>query len=197
MPFPKLAALPLLGTLALDILVLPTAHAEIAHTTLLTHFGIRPAWWPVLPIPPGWHQDTKAGNRLNAYALLPDGETWSSAPATITGTAQAGRYGKPATAISALMADDAQDAHDRDPDLTIQDEPTLTDGDGQTFRACSITPKNPKRSPYSRIAYGTEGQFLLTFTLNAKTRTALNSALPAFQTMIATYRERPNRPQPR
>jgi len=62
----------------------------------------------------------------------------------------------------------------------------VRDKDGAPFNLYSFTPAGGQGA-WKTIAYSEEGEYLLAFTLNARTKAAYEANLPVFVTLIQKY----------
>jgi hypothetical protein len=147
-------------------------------------------WWPKLPELNGWHGDKALNLKMGANGsnvLIPDGKTFSNAPAIIYARAIfIERYDwefKNKSTLASFIADDQETF--RKEGAAISDAPVLKSGDGQELKAVSYTrPKN-----WECVAYGLEDGYYLMFVLSANSEVGYNEALPIFQDLIARYKK--------
>jgi len=146
-------------------------------------------WWPKLPELKGWHTDQKVnysqgGNGINA--LIPDGKTFSNAPAIIYAAATyKERYDwkhKVQSTLSSFIEDDKATFKGAD---TAAIAPMKT-ADGQLLR--SVTYFRPTDKTWECVDYGIEGDYYLTFVLSANSEEAYRETLPIFQDFVARYK---------
>ncbi len=146
-------------------------------------------WWPKLPELKGWHGDQTLNLKLGSNGsnvLIPDGQTFSGAPAIIYARAiYTERYDwefKIKSTLSSFIADDQSTF--RKEGAAIADAPALTTGDGQVLTVVTYTkPKN-----WECVAYGQEDGYYLMFVLSANSEAGYKDALPAYQDLIARYK---------
>lgn len=146
-------------------------------------------WWPKLPELRGWHGDEALNLKLGSNGsnvLIPDGQTFSNAPAIIYARAiYAERYdwqNKTKSTLGSFIADDGESFQKGG--AGIADAPMLKTGDGQELKVVTYTrPKN-----WECVAYGEEDGHYLMFVLSANSEAGYKAALPIFQDLIARYR---------
>lgn len=137
--------------------------------------------WPKLPDIPDWHQDQDMSMKLNANFLVPDGAD----PATSQVSIQARGYPRvgDSGSLSQLMDKDRAAA----PSATqISKRPDLYDKDSTPFTVVAFTPA-AGQGDWKATAYSEEGDYLLAFTLDARTKAAFDANLPVFTALIQKY----------
>jgi len=120
-------------------------------------------------------------------ALIPDGRTFSDAPAIIyAAAAYKKRYDwqhKTRSTLESFIADDkatftkAQTA----------DVAPIQTADGQKLRV--LTYFRPDDKVWECVAYGTEDDYYLTFVLTANSEEAYRQNLPVFQGLVGRYKK--------
>lgn len=138
--------------------------------------------WPKLPDIPDWHQDQDSSLRLGANSLIPDGVD----PATAEVTIQARgipRQGATALSVSQMVENDRAEAT---AGTEVKQLSNVLDKDGTPFSLYSFAPANGQGS-FKAIAYSEEGDYLLVFTLSARSKTAYEGNLPVFVALIQKY----------
>jgi len=75
--------------------------------------------------------------------------------------------------------------------LRISDTPPIRTADGKPLRSLTFFPPDGKGN-WERVAYGEEGEYFLIFTLSARSLESYRASLPAFETLLAGYRELPD-----
>ena len=134
--------------------------------------------WPKLNDPPDWHQDQESSQRLNANFLIPDGVEPASAEVTI----QARGFPRANNSLSQMLEKDRAAAP---AGTQVKQLPDVTDKDGVPFNLYAFTP--PGTGNWQAVAYSEEGDTLLAFTLNARSKAAYDSNLPVFESVIQKY----------
>ena len=138
--------------------------------------------WPKLPDIPDWHQDQESSQKLGANSLIPDGMD----PATAEVTIQARgfpRSGGGTTSVSQMVESDRAGAPAGTEVKQLSD---VTDKDGKPFNLYSFAPANGQ-GDWRAIAYSEEGEYLLAFTLSARSKAAFEGNLPVFVALIKKY----------
>ena len=160
------------------------ANAEIEKFARPGSKGLDLVWWPRLPILAGWHHDREASWQVGANVLVPEGESFSDAPAILYGNA----VFKPRTEAKTLaefIKNDQTDFKQNVPGVKISAIAPLPDGDKQQLATYQFTPTS--KGDWEIIAYGEEDDFFLVFALNAHSEAAMRATLPAFKMMIRRY----------
>jgi hypothetical protein len=137
--------------------------------------------WPKLADIPEWHQDMESSLKLGANSLIPDGVDPANAEVTIQARGFPRSGG--ATSVSQMVESDRAAAPSGTEIKQLSD---VADKDGVAFKLYSFAPANGQGG-WKAIAYSEEGDHLLAFTLNARSKTAFESNLPVFVTLIQKY----------
>jgi len=137
--------------------------------------------WPKLPDIPDWHQDQELSMKLAANYLIPDGADPATSDVTILarGYPRSGDTGS----LSQLMDKDRAAA----PAATVTKQPDLYDKDSTPFTMVSFAPPAGQAGDWKAIAYSEEGEYLLAFTLDAKSKAAFDKSLPVFNGLVQKY----------
>ena len=138
--------------------------------------------WPKLPDIPDWHQDQDSSMKLGANSLVPDGVD----PATAEVTIQArgfSRTGAGAASLSQMVESDRAGAP---AGTEVKQLSNVADKDGTPFNLYSFAPAGAQGN-WKVVAYSEEGEYLLTFTLSARSKTAYEGNLPVFVALIQKY----------
>src|SRR5689334_18846134 len=163
MPQPNLLRLILMGAL-LQLAPLSQASAEMLQ--FATPDGVKS--WPKLADIPDWHQDQESSQKLGANSLIPDGAD----PATADVSIQARGFSRvgagAATSVSQMVEADRAAAPAGTEVKQLSD---VRDKDGTPFNLYSFAPAGGQGA-WKAIAYSEEGEYLLAFTLNARTKAA-------------------------
>ncbi len=172
---PRIIAVLLLGAALLGA---GPVHAEMLQ--FATPDGVKS--WPKLPDIPDWHQDQESSQKLGANSLIPDGMD----PATAEVTIQARgfpRSGGGATSVSQMAESDRAGAPAGTEVKQLSD---VADKDGTPFNLYSFAPANGQGG-WKAIAYSEEGEYLLAFTLSARSKAAFEGNLPVFVALVKKY----------
>jgi len=138
--------------------------------------------WPKLPDIPDWHQDQESSLKLAANSLIPDGMDPANAEVTI----QARGFPRTGGVISASQMVESDRAA-APAGTEVKQLSTVADKDGTPFRVYSFAPAGGQTGSWKAVAYSEEGEYLLAFTLSARTKTAYESNLPVFVALIQKY----------
>jgi hypothetical protein len=139
--------------------------------------------WPKLADIPDWHQDMESSLRLGANSLIPDGVDPATAEVTIQARGFSRMGSGAVTSVSQMVESDRAGAPAGTEVRQLSDVP---DKDGVPFKLYSFAPPGPTGS-WKAVAYSEEGDHLLAFTLNARSKGAYESNLPVFVTLIQKY----------
>jgi len=139
--------------------------------------------WPKLPTIAEWHQDQDSSQKLGVNALIPDGMDPATADVSIQARGFSRAGGASVTSASQMAESDRAGA----PSGTeVKQLSTVADKDGTPFMLYSFAPANGQGA-WKAIAYSEEGEYLLAFTLNARSKAAYESNLPVFVGLIQKY----------
>jgi hypothetical protein len=159
-------------------LSLSPAHAEMLQ--FATPDGTKS--WPKLPDIADWHQDQELSMKLAANFLVPDGAD----PATSVVVIQARGYPRSGDtgSLSQLMDRDQAAAP---PGTQVAKRPDVYDKDSAPFTLVAFAPAAGQAGDWKAVAYSEEGEYLLAFTLEAKSKAAYDKNLPVFTALIQKY----------
>ena len=137
--------------------------------------------WPKLPDIPDWHQDQELSMKLSANFLIPDGADPATSDVTIVarGYPRSGDTGS----LSQLMDKDRAAT----PGAEVAKRPDLYDKDSTPFTLVTLAPAAGGAGNWKAVAYSEEGEYLLAFTLDAKSKTAFDKNLPVFTGLVQKY----------
>jgi hypothetical protein len=122
-------------------------------------------------IPDGWVEDGESTRYFNSQFLLPKGTDFEKADAKIYVAVKFNRKKQP---ISDFMPENIAYWHSLAKDARITDLDDLPRGDGKVA--------------FVRHQFDNDGnEFLVTITLSANSRKALNAAVPAYMAILAKY----------
>jgi hypothetical protein len=156
--------------------------------------GLSPAWaemlqfatadgtksWPKLPDIPDWHQDQESSMRLAANSLIPDGVDPTTAEMVIQARGFPRRGNGDITTLSQLIDSDRAGA---EPGTEVKKLADVADKDGTPFNLYAFA----SAKSWKAIAYSEEGDYLLAFTLSARSQAAYDKGLPIFTGLIRKY----------
>ena len=167
--------------------------AEIYKFAIPSDQGMKLYWWPQLQVPDGWVHDEGASRSTGSNMLVPKGQSFAQAPAVMYGEALYKPRIPETRSLDQLISEDKRKFQNHTPGIVILPLPALKNGDGRSLRCFSYSP--PQRDgagSWEWTAYSEEGDFYLIFVLSAKSEAALETALPSFRRLIATYKEKGN-----
>ena len=137
--------------------------------------------WPKLPDIADWHQDQELSMKLAANFLVPDGAD----PATSDVTIQARGFPRSGDTASLSQLMDKDQAVAASAQITKR--PDLYDKDSTPFNLVTFAPAAGQPGDWKAVAYSEEGEYLLAFTLNAKSKAAFDKNLPVFTALVQRY----------
>jgi hypothetical protein len=161
------------------LLFLPAAEAEMLQFS--TPDGVKS--WPKLPDITDWHQDQDSSLKLTANSLIPDGVDPTNAEVSIQARGFARRGDSGTTSLSQLMDKDRALAL---PGTKIEKRPDIFDKDGVPFTVISFLPAG-QEGQWKAVAYSEEGDYLLAFTLLARSQAAYDRNYAVFSGLIQKY----------
>jgi len=166
------------------------AHAEIEKFMHLCDQKLCPSFRASITPPDGWVEDSEATRYFNAQFLLPQGVEFDDAPAKIYVVV---RYNRNKQPISDFVPDAIADWQRRARDAKITRLDDLSRGDGKpAFERRRFEAKSLKEQGYELQAVTTDGDkdgnaFVVTITLSANSRKALEAAEPAYLAILRKY----------
>jgi hypothetical protein len=174
----QLIASALLGTCLTGLIGFTPAHAEMLQ--FATADGTKS--WPKLPDIPDWHQDQELSLKLGANFLVPDGADPAKAEVTIQARGYP-RIGDIAS-LSQLMDKDRAAAP---PATTVTKIPDVYDKDTTAFTMVAFAPPTGGTGDWKAVAYSEEGDYLLAFILDARSKAAYDKNMSVFTALIHRY----------
>jgi hypothetical protein len=168
--------------------------AEIFKLAIPSDQGFKLYWWPQLQVPDGWVHDEGSSRSTSSNILVPKGQSFAQAPAVMYGKALYKPRIPETRSLDQLISDDKRKFQNDLPGIVILPVPALKNGDGRSLRCFSYSPspKQTGEASWEWTAYSEEGDFYLIFVVSAKSEAALNTAVPSFRRLIATYKEKGN-----
>ena len=152
-------------------------------------------WWPKLPELKRWHGDQSLNFKQcdnGSNILIPDGQSFASAPAVIYARAIfVERYdwqNKIKSTLASFIEDDKTTFRKETKTVDIADSEPLKTGDGQELK--TVTYFRPVDKTWECVAYGSEDGYYLMFVVSANTQTAYAEAMPVFRDLIARYKKK-------
>lgn len=186
-PSPVVRAAACAAVLAIAALAPPPAAAEVEKNAIAGGDGIEMFWWPRLPALAGWDQDHVASMQYGANVLVPAGKTFGDAAAAIYAIAQFRPRLREIRTLAELMDRDRRNNADQIGSIRIKDSPRILSGDRHVAACMVIEPVTA--GLWERNCYLEEGEYFLVFSLRAQNRANFFQAMPAFEALIAAYRE--------
>jgi hypothetical protein len=175
-------------TLLALLLCLPVgASAKIYKLAVPSNQGFELYWWPVLPEISGWHQDDAANEEHGVNALVPNGQSFNTAPAIIYAKADYKPHMADTKTLTQFIAGDIASFRHDVPDEQISLLEPLHDGDGQILPCYSFISKH--NGSWEIVAYGVDDDYYLIFTVSAFNSAALMAAQPVFNTLVERYKK--------
>ncbi|HET7085657.1 MAG TPA: hypothetical protein VFI23_12850 [Rhizomicrobium sp.] len=168
----------MLGAAWLALAGLSPARAEMLQFS--TPDGVKS--WPKLADIPDWHQDMESSLKLGANSMIPDGVDPAHAEVTVQARGFS-RTGGGATSVSQLVESDRAAAPAGTEVKQLSD---VADKDGTPFKLYSFVPATGQGG-WKAVAYSEEGEYLLTFTLSARSKAAFEGNLPILTAYIQKY----------
>lgn len=166
------------------------AHAEIEKFMHLCDQKMCAFFRASITLPDGWVEDQEATKYFNSQFLLPKGVEFDAAPAKIYVVV---RYNRNKQPISDFTPDAISDWRSRAKDARITRLEDLPRGDGKpVFERRQFEAKSLKEQGYELQSVTTDrdndgNEFIVTITLSANSRKALQSAEPAYQAILRKY----------
>ena len=171
------------------LLALP-AHAEIEKFMNPCDNKICAFFRASITLPDGWVEDKESTEYFNSQFLLPKGVEFDAAPAKIY---VAVRYNRNKQPIADFIPDAIADWKKRAKDAKITRLEDLSRGDGKpAFERRRFEAKSLKEQGYELQSVTTDGdkdgnEFVVTITLSANSRKALEAAEPAYLAILRKY----------
>lgn len=166
------------------------AHAEIEKFMHLCDQKLCPSFRASITLPDGWVEDSEATKYFNSQFLLPQGVDFDAAPAKIY---VAVRYNRTKQPIADFIPDAIADWKSRAKDAKISRLEDLSRGDGKpAFERRQFEAKSLEEQGYELQAVTQDGdkdgnEFIVTITLSANSRKALEAAEPAYLAILRKY----------
>jgi hypothetical protein len=175
--------------LALIFLLPCAATAQIEKIATPTNSGIELQWWPKVQPPHGWHFDSGSSHHFSFNAMAPDGSTFSAAETVMYAKADYKPRVPETKNLAQLVAQDISDFHQAYPGMAVTAEPPVLSADHIQLQVITFAPSTGGN--WERVAYGENPEFYVLFTVSSRTKGGLERAMPAFKSMVASYRVGP------
>jgi len=142
-----------------------------------------------ITIPDGWVEDKEASDYFQAQMLVPKGIDFEKAPAKIYVVV---RYNRNKQLISDFLPDSIKDWKGRAKDAKIVKLDDLARGDTPPFVRHAFEARSLKEQGYELQAITMDGdgdnnEFVVTITLSANSKAALEAAEPAYLAILDKY----------
>lgn len=89
--------------------------------------------------------------------------------------------------LDALIERDKKDFEANVPGISIREVALLSTADGGKLKSLTFFPKSGGN--WERVSYGEEGDFYLIFTISSRSLSGFNSAVGAYEKLIASYKK--------
>jgi hypothetical protein len=162
-----------------------TVNADVEKIAQPSESGMRLMWWPKVDPPSGWHFDKNASYHYATKAFAPDGSTFSDATTVMYAKAEYKPRVSDVNNLKALIDEDISEFSD----ATARHEKPLLSRDGKQFQVVEFSPK--ANGNWERVAYGEEPDYYILFSVSSRNKEGLVRALPAFRSLVASYKNGP------
>lgn len=179
----------LMMTILFALLLLPAVGwGEIEKEAITTDSGFQLYWWPKLPPIGGWESDRDASLHYAVNALVPKGKSFAEAE-TVMYAKAIYKPGIPeAESVDDLIKSDIEHFKEEDPSITVTQLADVTDGDNKKLKIYEFVPAGDGN--WEAVAYGSEGDFYLIFTVSSQNASGYKSAFPQFAELLGKYKEK-------
>jgi hypothetical protein len=133
--------------------------------------------WPKLETITDWHQDQETSMKLAANVIIPDGVD----PATAEMKIEARGFPRNGRSLAEFISADQA----ANPGATAQKQADIYDRDKLPFTVVTFAPATGGN--WKTVGYAEEGDILLAFTLNARSKAAHDQGLQTFADVIHKY----------
>ena len=142
-----------------------------------------------ITIPDGWVEDKEASDYFKAQMLLPKGVDFEKAPAKIYAVV---RYNRAKRPISDFLPDTIKDWRSRAKDARISKLDDLARAGKPPFVRHAFEARSLKEQGYELQAVTSDSdkdgnEFVVTITLSANSKAALDAAQPAYLAILSKY----------
>ena len=173
----------------IGLLALSPAKAEIEKFMRQCEGKLCAVFRASITIPDGWVEDKEASDYFKAQMLLPKGADFEKAPAKIYAVVHYNRAKQP---ISDFLPDTIKDWKSRAKDAKISKLDDLARGGKPPFVRHTFEARSLKEQGYELQAVTSDGdkdgnEFVVTITLSANSKAALEAAQPAYLAILSKY----------
>ncbi|MDE2421281.1 MAG: hypothetical protein KGO49_08910 [Gammaproteobacteria bacterium] len=172
-------------------LVSCTVSAEILKFASPTESGIQFVWWPKVTPPKHWHVDEGSSHYFSFNAIAPDGSTFSNAEAVLYAKANFKPRSPEIKNLRSFIQEDIASIRQQKTSVQVVQEKTIFSGSHKPFQVIAYNPISENDNNWERVAYGEDDEYYITFVISSRSKSALNNALPAFASMISSYKSEP------
>jgi hypothetical protein len=165
------------------------AAAEIERVATTADGGISMRWWPRVEPPKGWKHDREHSVSYGINAMAPARASFGKAQTVMYAKAIYKPRERELTSVDALIERDRRKSLERNPKQEVAKGAPLTTADGKVLQSLTYAPKGSGN--WERVAYGEEGDFYLIFAVSSRTKAGYQSAMPAYEKLVAGYKEKP------
>ncbi len=121
--------------------------------------------------------------------MAPDGSNFSDAETVMYAKASYKPKEADLKTLDAFVEADVSDPQWTQARIMVKPHSPMTSGDGKEFRVFDFVPEGDGN--WERTAYGEEGDYWLLFTVSSRTENGFEKSLPAFESLISAYHEKP------
>jgi hypothetical protein len=168
------------------LLISSLANSEIYKLAVPSDKGFELYWWPVMQPIAGWNHDEGASRANHVNAFVPNGSSFSDAPAVMYARAMYKPRTPDTKSLNQLIADDRKQFEQDFPGIRIAELAPISGSSGSKFRCLSFTPSGA--GSWEHVAYAEEGEFYLIFTVSSTSEAALVRAQRDFEKWVSAYK---------
>lgn len=167
------------------------AFAGIEKVAIPTSSGLKLMWWPKVTPPNGWHFDQGSSYHFSFNAMAPNGSTFSKAETVMYAKADYKPRLPAATSLQKFVSNDMTSYKNEIPSVAIVHESPLHIGHHCQCPVVFYHPAAGTSGNWEQVAYCEDGTYFLTFVVSSRTNAGLQAAMPAFRSMLSSYRVGP------
>lgn len=161
--------------------------ADLERRPDITGNGRQFYYQPKILAPAGWHLDAERSAYFHASALAPDGADFTDATTVMYAKAIPRRTRPELKSLSDLIARDERSFEHEHPGILVHEVAALPTADGRRLRTFTFSPDKDEGN-WEQISYDEEGDFFLIFAISSRTLDGYLAAVPAYGSMIGSYR---------
>lgn len=159
--------------------------AEMEKNAVSGPEGIELFWWPRLPAVEGWEHDRPTSLQYGANMLVPHGKTFAEAEAVLYAKAMYKPRAPQITSLAQLVERDRKEFAGQPGGIQVHESAPLRAADGQPLTCLLFEPT--AGGNWERVCYMEEGDYYVLFTLSSRSRTAFESTMKTYVTLINRY----------